>query len=357
MPFCSGKCYYCDFYSVSMDTETVNFYTNKVINEIDNFALKFPDSLIRTIYIGGGTPSILPIESLDRIISKVHSSFKSQIDEFTIEINPAETQYINQYKGLGINRVSVGIQSLDDKVLSIAGRRHNPKQALDCLNSLNSIFSNISCDLIIGLPYETKDNFLNSLYVLSNFVNHFSLYILKIANSTPFFSLYNSNPSVFPLEDSIVDTYNQAKYELEKLSFFRYEVSNFSKKGYKSLHNLSYWNRTDYFGVGPSAASLIDNERIIVPPDNYFVEDNITRNLEEALSVDNQMMETIILSLRLEEGINIANFEECYKVKIFDVFRDAINKNRNYLEITDAYIKIKDEFLLLQNQIMIDFLQ
>lgn len=357
VPFCSRKCNYCDFYSVAIDTENATFYTKKVIEEIEDFSTRFPESLIKTIYIGGGTPSILPIELLEKIVSKIYSSFKCDIDEFTIEVNPAEISYVNQYNNLGIDRISVGIQSLDDMVLDFSGRRHNSKTALESLAKLNSLFSNISCDLIIGLPFENDNNFINSLTILSKYVSHFSLYILKIADSTKFFSIHKDNPLLFPLEDNIAELYIKAKNMLDELGYHRYEISNFSKDGFESLHNLSYWKSVEYFGVGPSAASLINNERIIVPQEDYFINSRINRKVEEVLSLKDQMIETAILSLRLDEGIDIHNFENKFKVNFYETFMDAVNKNRNYLNITNEYIKVRDEYSLTQNQILIDFLQ
>lgn len=356
VPFCSGKCFYCDFFSVSMDTQSQEFYVNKVLREIRHLSETYPNSKITSIYVGGGTPTLLPMDCFYTIMNSVFKAFYVDYKEFTLEMNPAEPNILKEYKKIGVNRISLGVQSLDDSVLKSCGRRHTASQAIETLESLMDLFDNISCDLIIGLPGQDKNEFLDSLQRLSCYAKHFSLYMLKISEDTRFYELYKTSSMMFPDDEFILDLYDQAKKKLDFLGYSRYEISNFSKPGFTSLHNMNYWDQGQYFGIGPSACSFLSNKRIIIPFKDYFSSNELQYNTEESLSLQDQAFEMVMLSLRTDKGLDMEDFYNKYGASVFDMYPEAMRKNKDYFYLNDNKLHIVEDKLLVQNSILVDFM-
>lgn len=250
VPFCAVKCPYCDFYSVKYSQNAVRDYIDNLKTQI-NIYHNIP---VDTLYFGGGTPSLLSIANLTEIFGLLKNHFIFSLKETTIEVNPntVTEEKLRSYLELGVNRLSVGVQSLDDADLKFLGRNHTPERALNVISMARKVgFENISADLMIGLPNQNDKVFLENLNKLD--VDHISLYMLKIEENTPF---YRQN--IIIDDDFAADLYLSASEKIEQLGLQQYEISNFGKK---SLHNLKYWKCEEYIGLGPSAHSYYNGIR------------------------------------------------------------------------------------------------
>lgn len=307
VPFCAKKCPYCDFYSCSYSKNKAEAYTKAVIKHIENCESADAD----TVYFGGGTPSLIPVEFIENILNEVNKKFDLINPEITIEVNPCtvNTEKLKQYKSMGVNRLSVGVQSANENELLFLGRSHSFEKAEEVILSAHEIgFENISADLMIGLPFQTTESMYMSIDKLSALpLNHISSYILKIEENTPF-----NNTEIIdsmPDDDTVSDMYLNMVNKLSEKGFMQYEISNFSKKGYESRHNLKYWHCEEYIGFGPMAHSFYGGKR-------YFnaesLDEYILFTLKKTItdhSPGNED-EKIMLSLRLTEGLKLSDFPE-----------------------------------------------
>lgn len=259
IPFCVSKCAYCDFFSKT-DLSSIDLYVDALVNEI-KFRLKKSDQKIKTIYIGGGTPSLLNIQQLLKIQNTIESVCNLESDlEFTIEVNPddIDEDYLGKLKKSKINRISCGIQSMSNKVLEFSNRRSRKQQNLTALSLLQNTWNkNFSIDLICGLPEETEQSFLQGLRKILSFnPNHISMYSLTVEDETPLGNLINKGKIEYDYDFSDA-LWLKSKEILENAGYFQYEVSNFAKPGFESKHNLTYWNHQTYVGVGSGATGTI----------------------------------------------------------------------------------------------------
>lgn len=260
LPFCKQKCRYCDFYSFSGAEDTFREYVEGVILEIETTPKVFAD----TLYIGGGTPTILPLEYMEKLVFllKKHFSIPSSA-EITIEANPETVSHssLKAYRRMGINRISFGVQSMQDKELSALGRAHSANQAAEAITmAKESGFSNISADLMLGIPYQTEKSLLDTLEKIGILdLQHLSIYMLKIERGTPLYkSLLLKHCAN---DDEMAAFYLAAVYWAKKRGFLQYEISNFAKEGYECKHNLKYWTVGEYIGLGPAAYSYFEGSR------------------------------------------------------------------------------------------------
>lgn len=350
VPFCAKKCPYCDFYSCNYNLTTVEQYTDAVIRDIKNL----PENICTdTVYFGGGTPSLLPVDMLNKIIDALKYQCCIINPEITLEVNPCTVteKKLLQYITIGINRLSFGVQSVHDDELKFLGRMHSWEKAKKIINSAQSIgFKNISCDVIIGLPEQNIDKIkttFNKIAELS--VQHISAYILKIEENTPF-----NTPDIIntlPDDDHVSDLYLFMVEELQKLGYIQYEISNFSKIGFESKHNLKYWKCQDYIGLGPSAHSCFNGKRYCISPDlNKYL--NSTEKIitdENACNDD----EKIMLGLRLTEGININDFP--YKKDLF-LKKVKLFQKLGLVNIENNCVKLTSEGFLVSNSIINEFI-
>jgi len=259
IPFCVSKCAYCDFFSKT-DLSSIDLYVDSLVNEI-KFRLKNSDQKIKTIYIGGGTPSLLNIQQILKIQNAIESVCNLESDlEFTIEVNPddIDEDYLDKLKKSKINRISCGIQSMSNKVLEFSNRRSRKQQNLTALSLLQNTWNkNFSIDLICGLPEETEQSFLQGLRKILSFnPNHISMYSLTVEDETPLGNLINKGKIEYDYDFSDA-LWLKSKEILENAGYFQYEVSNFAKLGFESKHNLTYWNHQTYVGVGSGATGSI----------------------------------------------------------------------------------------------------
>ena len=354
IPFCTKKCNYCTFTSVDKLT-LKNIYTDALLQEIKHY---YTGEKQNTIYIGGGTPSLLSINDFENIFELLNFDKNTEI---TVEVNPesATKEYLRGLRELGVNRLSIGIQSFDDKILKKIGRIHSSQTAKNCINNaINTGFENISCDLIYGLPSQSENNFLQSLKDLINYdIQHISLYGLKIEEGCEFF---NKKPDFLPDDDMQADMYLDAIKILKEKDFEQYEISNFSKNGFESKHNLNYWNADTYYGFGLSAHGYQNEIRYSHTKDiEKYIKNPVERIEEAKLSAKEQLEEVIFLGLRKICGINTNEINQKFNIDFDKKYNAQINKyiNSNHLTKTQNGYKLTIDGILLSNIIMADFLE
>lgn len=313
-PFCEKKCNYCAFASFANLNEQDNYVTH-LINEIDNFCSSHQqENMIEvdTIYIGGGTPSLISEKNLTRLINKLKNKFKIEKKcEITIECNPNSVtmQKLQLYKEIGINRISFGVQSLNDDELKFLGRLHCAQQAIETIKMAQAVgFDNISCDLIIGAKGQDEESFLQSVKKLVDLgVEHLSCYMLQVEEGTPLKKMVESNADLLPSDDECVNIYSQAINCLTKEGYSQYEVSNFAKNGKISKHNYKYWTGENYVGFGLGAHSYINNTRIANA--STFEEYYKGMAEKEVLNKTQLIEEHIMLGLRCSNGVSLSHLK------------------------------------------------
>lgn len=326
IPFCRSKCQYCDFCSFApKEEEIVQRYIDALILQMEDNAEVCRPYNVDSIYIGGGTPTYLDVKDLCRILDAVNENFRVDRDaEITVECNPAtvDRKYLTRLRRRGVNRLSLGLQSTFNNELAALGRIHNYEDFIRTFEDARAAgFDNISVDLMYGIPEQTEDSFtetLNRLIALSP--EHLSLYALKIEDGTPFAEKKDSLP--LPNDDTQFNMYITACDTLRRSGYEQYEISNFSKPGYASLHNLKYWHCDDYLGLGINAASYLDGERFqtIRDIDTYIEALEVMYNdidieaSRQKITSGECMDEYVMLGMRLVEGVNAREFEERFHV-------------------------------------------
>ncbi len=357
MPFCKSKCLYCDFYSV-VPSQTEKYF-QKVCTEIERWGRVLSDRIVNTIYFGGGTPSLLECDNICDILNAIYNNFKISNNkiEITIEINPADYKLIDfeKLKFHGVNRISVGAQSLNDSEFKTLGRRHNVEDIFSTYNQIKeSGIKNISFDAILGIPNQTQksiDDFLN--FCKYNQISHISAYLLKIEEGTQFYK--NQKTLNFPSEDESAEIYMHVCEVLKKCGYNHYEISNFSVPGFESQHNLKYWNLDEYLGIGPSAHSLINNAR-------FCYSNNINKfiNHSEILSEGKfePEKEYAMLRLRLFDGLKNELYRKKFGKDIPEIYSEKTQKYNNLglIECNNVEIRLTEKGFLLSNAIISDIL-
>ena len=304
VPFCHRKCTYCAFFSVRASESVVCGYVDALLAEMEMRKGKQAHP-IRTVYFGGGTPSILPIEQLGRIVDGLHRCFDlSAIEEMTVEANPEDLapEYLASLKALGFNRISIGIQSLDDNMLRMIGRRHTAQQALDAVENAHAAgFDNISVDFIYGLPTGFQFSFFNF-----QFITHLSAYALTIEPGTALARQVEQGRVVLPDDDEVVRQYHALHRQFAEAGFRQYEVSNYARPGYESKHNSRYWDRTPYLGLGPGAHSFDGTRRRWNIGDVQRYISGTCPFEEETLTPADAYNELLMTALRTTAGLPMA---------------------------------------------------
>lgn len=361
IPFCKNKCAYCNFVSFTDKNSLIKLYIDELKNELKTTLSKLTAPKLKTIYIGGGTPSLLPINKIAKIVEELSANaIVSKDIEFTIEVNPGtvDKEYLSSLRSMGINRLSMGVQSFNDNILKRINRQHNSEEAVKCIQwAKEAGFNNISIDLIYGLPEQTLDNWSETLErAVSLDVNHISAYGLKIEAGTEF---YKNPPKCLPDEDLNADLYVKTIEFLETKGFFQYEISNFARKGFESKHNLTYWQNQNYFGFGIASHGYIDDKRYSNTSDlNVYLSNENKKEEERFVSNQEQIEEAIFLGLRLNKGINLVEFEAEYKVDLLKSHEKIIQKycKNGFMILDDNFLKLTTEGFLLSNCILADFI-
>ena len=362
VPFCKQKCTYCDFASYPKELCKTESYFACLYREIEGRAKQLKDKVFDTVYIGGGTPSVVDGKFIQGAIRQVKKHFNLvENPEITVEINPGTLtpEKFAQYKSVGINRFSIGLQTGYDDQLKKLNRIHTAKDFLLCCNMLKG--ENISADVLIGLEGQTLEQVQKTLELaIAGGAKHLSVYALTPEVGTPIYNDYLNG--LLLSDDEVADIYDGIRAYLKDRGIFRYEVSNFAIPGYESKHNLNYWKRGEYIGVGVSASSFIDGKRFT----NTFKIDEyinaVILNKAPEISCDviegnDAEFEFIMLGLRTEKGISISEFNKNFGVDFLTKYKDALTKKAKYLLIDGDTLKIKEEYIYVQNDIILEFMK
>lgn len=369
IPFCHQICHYCDFNKVFLKGQPVDDYLDYLELEIKNTIEKYPTNKLKTIFIGGGTPTSLNEAQLERLLMMVQTYLPFSIEdvEFTIEANPGDltSDKLKVLKNGGINRLSVGVQSFNDDLLKNIGRTHKAEDVIKGIELTKKLgFQNVSIDLIYSLPNQTLNDFQDTLekaFALE--LQHFSAYSLIIEPKTVFYNLMRKGSLPLPTQETEAKMYELLMDKMESKGFHQYEISNFSKIGYESKHNLTYWNNEDYYGFGAGAHGYVMGSRNANagPLKKYMsLIDETGLPLVEAHKVTaiEKMEEELFLGLRKTSGVSILAFEEKYGQNLFDVFGKQVEENveKGLLEINGDQIFLTRQGKLLGNEVFQTFL-
>ena len=354
VPFCRYKCPYCDFYSVTLSEKLLDRYIDETVRRIR--ALASNDLCADTVYFGGGTPSLLGGSRIARIMEALRRCVTVADEaEITVEANP--TSYLGDFlegcAASGINRLSLGMQSAVKKELSAIGRRHTPDDVLRAMEQAHRCgIHDISLDLMLGIPMQTSDSLTESLRFIEKAApSHISAYMLKIDEGTPFYRIQYALPLAD--EDTLADMYEQTFDVLEQAGYAQYEISNASKPGFESRHNLKYWNCDEYIGIGPSAHGFFEGRR-------YYYDRSIQGYLSGDKPHDDgeggSIEEYVMLRLRLAEGLTDAGMRERFGTDIPSALRQraASPVMKPYCVCDDKSVRLTRKGMLISNAIICD---
>ena len=341
IPFCTQICYYCDFSKVFIKNQPVDSYLEHLIEEYDSYDIK----KLRTLYIGGGTPTALSAPQLAFLLEKLTDKLDlSYLEELTIEANPGDLdrEKIAVLKDSPVNRVSLGVQTFNDRMLKQIGRSHSEKDIYENIANLKKAgFDNISIDLIYALPKQTMEDVkTNVAKAIALDIPHMSLYSLILENHTVFMNRMRRGKLPLPKEDLEAEMFDYIIAELEKAGFEHYEISNFSKPGFESRHNLMYWDNAEYYGIGAGASGYVDGVRYKNhgPIRHYLqaVEAGNARVQEEVLTLKEKMEEEMFLGLRKKSGVSKKRFEEKFGLSFEDQYGAVV------FELTEQGLLVPD---------------
>jgi len=353
IPFCISKCKYCDFLSAPSEFQERQDYVKSLCRDIRSYRNLAEAYVVVSIFIGGGTPSILTPSHIKDIFKGIKETFKlSDEAEITIEMNPGtvDKEKLRTYREVGINRLSIGLQSALDEELKKLGRIHTFEEFLDTYKlAREEGFHNINIDLMSAIPGQTVESYEHTLRTVAEIKpEHISAYSLIIEEGTPFYERYGQgeHQEELPGEEDERRMYKMTKEILAQYGYERYEISNYAKKGYACQHNLGYWERAEYLGIGRGASSLMDNQRWIQGEE------------KEEIDRQGQMEEFMFLGLRKMEGVSYAVFEKAFGCTIESVYHEVIQrmKEMGLMEDADGYLRLTERGIDLSNYVMSEFL-
>jgi len=355
IPFCKKKCFYCNFCSIPSQS-VPDDYVRALVNEIRSY----PQTTVNTVFFGGGTPSLLSPFQLEEIIRAIVKTHRFLGQELTVESNPdtLTLEKLQAYKSLGVNRISLGVQSLNDDILLKIGRTHDSYTALKNIENAVSVFGNVNADMIVGLPAQTQTDVFNDINkLISKGVTHVSVYSLMKEKGTKLYKMIESNQLTTPTDDETVNLYDTAFSVLKDNGYERYEISNFSKSGYSCKHNSNIWQMGEYIGVGTSAHSFFNGKRYYnknnIP--DYVKNQGLGQRVEEGSNtLQDRKIETVMLGLRTSLGVDLIKYKNTFGISFQDDFKDELRDK----EISTACVMqkdrltIKDEYLYISNYII-----
>ena len=363
IPFCIRKCDYCDFLSGPSGPEEQADYVQALLREIQAVE-EGEGRSVSSIFIGGGTPSVLDERLLGDILREIRNRFKMEEDaEITIEVNPgtANIGKLQAYREMGINRLSIGLQSPEDREMKILGRIHNYGQFLETYQEARTVgFDNINIDLMSAIPDQTYEGWVKNLRTVAELEpEHISAYSLIVEEGTPFAARKLNLPD----EDTEYNMYEATAQILKEYGFEQYEISNYARKGRECRHNVGYWTRQDYLGFGLGASSLYGKERFANTADmKKYLENSKNpekiREKEPSLTREDEMAEFMFLGLRMTKGISKADFQRCFGCTIESVYGEVLEKyeSMELLVEKDGRIFLSREGIHVSNSIMAEFL-
>lgn len=354
IPFCTQICYYCDFSKVFIKNQPVDSYLEHLLQEFHSYDIQ----KLRTLYIGGGTPTALSASQLEVLLDGLTKNLDlSMLEELTIEANPGDLDEdkIVVLKNSAVNRVSLGVQTFDDKMLKKIGRSHLEKDIYENIDRLKLAgFDNISIDLIYALPGQTMDQVKDNVAkAIALDIPHMSLYSLILENHTVFMNRMRRGKLPLPKEEVEAEMFEYIITELERAGFEHYEISNFSKSGFESRHNLMYWDNAEYYGIGAGASGYVNGVRYKNhgPIRHYLkaVEEGNARITEEHLTLREQMEEEMFLGLRKKSGVSMTRFEEKFNTSFEDLYGQVVRDlcHKGLLQVEGQQIRMTKKGLFL----------
>lgn len=362
VPFCRHKCSYCDFVSFPDKIEYAEAYMACLYKELKMRGEELKDYEFESVYFGGGTPSYIPPKLILGAMNQIKKCFRLKKDaEITLELNPGTIgeQKVKTYKEAGINRFSIGLQTAIDEQLEDLGRIHNVRDYVYATKLLKG--ENFSTDVMLGLKNQTKDDVFKTIEIASSCgSNHISMYALTVEDGTPIYTDYLNGE--LPDSDEVAELYDYGSKLLAERGYERYEISNFAKKGWESRHNLNYWKRGEYIGVGVAASSFIKGKRFT----NTFDLDEYMKCIisgfypavtSEEVSEADAKFEFVMLGLRMKRGVSLSEYEKNFSSRLENDFPTALEKSAKYLERDGDSLRIKDEYLYVQNSVLMPFME
>lgn len=368
IPFCEQICHYCDFNKVLLKNQPVDTYLTAIEQEMLLTMNEFPAGELKTIFVGGGTPTALTEQQLYRFCDSINKILpKGKELEYTFEANPGDltTEKLQILKEAGVNRISLGVQTFNDELLKKIGRVHRAKDVLRSISEIKKMgFKNISIDLIFSLPGQTMEDFQDTLkeaFALD--IPHFSAYSLIIEPKTVFYNLIKKGNLSVPGEDVEADMYELIMEEMDRHGYIQYEISNFSMPGFESKHNLTYWNNEEYYGLGAGAHSYVYGfRRSNIGTLKRYIECAEKGSLplfdEHQVTNAEQMEEEMFLGLRKTAGVSIPHFIQKFGKSPIELFSHQIDDlvQNNLLEVKSESIKLTKKGRLLGNEVFQSFL-
>ena len=368
IPFCEHICYYCDFNKVFLEGQPVDEYIQSLLTEIRLTLEKHPTKVSETIYIGGGTPTSLTAKQLDVLLTGIHRYLPTHTTkEFTVEANPGDltAEKLDVFKAHGVNRLSMGVQTFDDRLLKKIGRKHSVQDVYDTIKLLEKKqFDNVSIDLIYALPGQTLESFRDTLTKALAFdLPHYSMYSLILENKTMFMNWVRQGRLELPTQEAETQMFEEAIIAMAQSGHHQYEISNFAKKGKESMHNLVYWDNEHYFGFGAGASGYLDQKRYknYGPIQHYMKplkEQRLPIFETEEISRANQIEEEMFLGLRKIEGVSLRRFEEKFNQKLTTVYQSVIAElqQQQLAVLEEDYFRLTPKGLFIGNDVFEKFL-
>ncbi len=353
IPFCVQKCKYCDFLSAPSCAKERQEYVESLCDKIRSYGEFARIYCIVSIFVGGGTPSILESSQMEEIFAAVRETFTLADDtEITIEMNPGTVtrEKLQVYHRIGINRLSIGLQSVNDSELKELGRIHTYQDFLDTYQlAREEGFENINIDLISAIPHQTVESWKETLEKVCKLEpEHISAYSLIIEEGTPFYERYGDggHEEELPAEEEERQMYHDTKSILSSYGYERYEISNYAKTGYECRHNLGYWSRTEYLGIGLGSASLVDNCRWVEGEE------------KEILTKEEQMEEFMFLGLRKIQGVSEEEFLRQFGVALESIYESVLKEmiHKGLIERENGWVRLTEKGIDISNYVMSEFL-
>ncbi|HIX70481.1 MAG TPA: radical SAM family heme chaperone HemW [Candidatus Enterococcus stercoravium] len=368
IPFCEHICYYCDFNKVFLEGQPVDEYLELLLREMDLQLAQTPIDQAPTLYVGGGTPTALTAQQLDRLLGGIVQRFPMKtVEEFTVEANPGDltVDKLKVMQNYGVDRLSMGVQTFDDRLLKKIGRKHTAEDVYQTMAFLEKAdFRNVSIDLIYALPGQSLASFRDTLKrALDLDLPHYSLYSLILENKTMFMNWVRQGRLELPDQEEEGQMFEETIKAMEKAGRKQYEVSNFALPGHESKHNTVYWHNQHYFGFGAGASGYLGNRRYknYGPIQHYLkpLRQGILPVMEnEVLTRENQMEEEMFLGLRLKEGVSFQRFQEKFQCSLESVYGDVLSTEAKagHLVVENGSVRLTAQGLLIGNDIFEKFL-
>ncbi|AYB45621.1 radical SAM family heme chaperone HemW [Paenibacillus lautus] len=368
IPFCTNKCFYCDFNSYVLKDQPVMDYLRALDKEMELTVQANPPGRIKSIFVGGGTPTVLKPNEMEYFLESVKRHFPEWSDgiEFSMEANPGTTdlEKLSVMRQGGVNRISFGVQAFQNTLLTSIGRIHDTDDVYRSLdNARRAGFDNMSIDLMFGLPNQTLDMLAESVdKALELELPHYSIYSLKVEENTLFHTMYQRNQLPLPDEEDELNMYLLLMERMKAAGYKQYEISNFAKPGFESRHNMTYWRNEDYYGLGAGAHGYVGRQRHVnikgVNPYNEAANKGLPRLESFEISREEAMEDFLMVGLRVLDGVSRSRFREQFGISMEEVFAGPLNKmvGAGLLDATEDGYKLSSKGILFGNDVFGEFI-